>query len=216
MKKSNSYSILAVCGVVTMVFLFAGCGKNTGNGKDGNEISGSAVSDVSCSNTAEEEDQAQETKEKESQEEHEPITICAPGRNIKDFIDVVHKTYPEIVFDVDAYSGQNGTDYMLDQLLADQQADIYSISYYAASQYDLSDKLMDLAGYSFTDNYVSSRLQEVNENGWELPQSLQELEELAPKVQAAGYCLALTEIGLPGYRNAEQRNGQDGGRNSSG
>lgn len=156
--------------------------------------------------------------------EHEPLTICAPSRNIKDFIDVVHKTYPEIVFDVDAYTGPNGTAYMKDQLLANEQADIYSISYYLGSQYDLSDKLIDLSGYSFTDNYVSSRLREVSEdgaiyllpsyysclgitynkkiledNGWSLPTSLEELEELAPKVEAAGYRLALNEIGLPGY-----------------
>lgn len=155
---------------------------------------------------------------------HEPLSICAPGRSVKDFIDVVHQTYPEIVFDVDSYAGQNGTNYMLNQLESDNLPDIYSLSYYAADQYDLSDKLVDLAGYSFTDNYISSRLQEVNEdgsiyllpsyyscmgitynkkileeNGWTLPRSLEELEELAPKVEAAGYRLALNEIGLPGY-----------------
>ena len=156
--------------------------------------------------------------------EHEPITICAPARTVKDFIDVVHKTYPEIVFEVDAYSGQNGTGYMSKQLETDNQADIYSISYNIGVSYDLSDKLIDLSGYDFTGNYVSSHLREVNEdgaiyllpsyyscmgitynkriledNGWELPGSLEELEELAPKVTAAGYRLALTEIGLPGY-----------------
>ena len=155
---------------------------------------------------------------------HEPISICAPNRSVKDLIDVVHKYYPEIVFNVDAYSGPNGTIYMQDQLEADCQADVYSITYNLSSRFDLSDKLMDLAGYSLTDNYISSRLREVTEdgkiyllpsyyacigitynkklladNGWQRPNSLQELEELAPKVEAAGYRLALNEINQPGY-----------------
>lgn len=62
---------------------------------------------------------------------HEPIRICAPSRSVKDLIDVVHKYYPEIVFNVDAYSGPNGTIYMQDQLEADCQADVYSITYTA-------------------------------------------------------------------------------------
>lgn len=62
---------------------------------------------------------------------HEPISICAPSRSVKDLIDVVHKYYPEIVFNVDAYSGPNGTIYMQDQLEADCQADVYSITYTA-------------------------------------------------------------------------------------
>ena len=33
---------------------------------------------------------------------HELISICAPSRSVKDLIDVVHKYYPEIVFNVDA------------------------------------------------------------------------------------------------------------------
>lgn len=155
---------------------------------------------------------------------HEPISICAPSRNIKDLIDVVHKYYPEIVFDVDAYAGPNGTAYMQDQLASDNQADVYSISYDIASRFDLADKLIDLAGYPFTENYISSRLRDVTENGkiyllpsyyaclgitynkkiladngWTKPTSLQELEKLAPKAKAAGYRLALNEINLPGY-----------------
>lgn len=155
---------------------------------------------------------------------HEPLTICAPSRNVVDLINVVHEKYPEINFEVMPYAGPNGTTYMVDQILSDNQADIYSASYYIAESYDLSDKLMDLSSYAFTDNYVPARLREVNENGaiyllpsyynclgitynkkilrdngWELPTSLQEMEELAPKVEAAGYRFALAQIGLPGY-----------------
>lgn len=157
-------------------------------------------------------------------EGHEPISICAPYRDIDKLIEVVHKYYPEIVFDVDIYSGANSTTYMKDQLETGYQSDIYSISYNIAEQLDLSDKLIDLAGYSFTNNYIPARLREVMQdgkvyllpsyyacfgitynkkiladNGWSLPNSLQELEELAPKVKEAGYRLALTELNLPGY-----------------
>lgn len=159
-----------------------------------------------------------------TKKEHEAISICAPGRNIKDFIDVVHKTYPEINFEVDAYSGANGTDYMTSQFKTDNLSDIYSCSYYLGDQFDLSQKLVDLSKYDFTGNYVPARLREVNENGsvyllpsyysamgitynkkilkdngWTLPNSFAELKELAPKVKEKGYHLALNEIGLPGY-----------------
>lgn len=199
------------------------CGSSAaGNG--GSSVEAADAADTQGTPESTEAVTSAEASSEEKTGEHEPLTICAPSRSVKDFIDVVHKTYPEIVFDVDAYAGPNGTAYMTDQLLTGNQADIYSISYNLGNQYDLSDKLIDLSGYSFTDNYASSRLREVNEdgaiyllpsyyscigitynkkiledNGWSLPTSLDELEELAPKVEAAGYRLALNEIGLPGY-----------------
>ncbi|WP_455501684.1 hypothetical protein [Gemmiger sp.] len=97
--------------------------------------------------------------------EHEPITICAPSRSVKNLIDVVHEKYPEIVFEVDPYFGPNTTAYLQDQLLTNNQADIYTITYDMASSIDLSDRLVDLSGYSFTGNYVSSRLREVTQDG---------------------------------------------------
>ena len=73
----------------------------------------------------------------------------------------------------------------------------------------VSNKLLDLSGYDFTDNYVESRLQDVFDNGaiylppsvyncygitynktllrahgWELPNSFAELEVLAAKAKA--------------------------------
>lgn len=155
---------------------------------------------------------------------HEPISICAPGRYVRDFINVVHKYYPEITFDVDAYNGNNATDYMLNQFRTDNLPDIYSMSYYIGDHYDLSDRLVDLSKYAFTGNYVPARLRDVNENGsvyllpsyyscmgitynkkilrdngWSLPTSFEELKELAPKVKEKQLKLALNEIGLPGY-----------------
>ena len=81
-----------------------------------------------------------------------------------------------------------------------------------------------MSGYAFTDNYASARLREVTDNGaiymlpsyydcigitynktllekngWKLPNSFQELQELAPQVEEAGYRLALTQLQFPGY-----------------
>ena len=84
--------------------------------------------------------------------------------------------------------------------------------------------MLDLSGYAFTDNYVESRLKEVSDDGaiymlpsayncfgitynktllekhgWTLPQSFQELEQLAKEAEEAGVQLCLPEIQYPGY-----------------
>ena len=84
--------------------------------------------------------------------------------------------------------------------------------------------MIDMSGYAFTDNYAEARLREVTDNGaiymlpmyydcigitynktllekhgWELPNSLRELEKLAAKVREAGCQLALDQVQFPGY-----------------
>ena len=156
---------------------------------------------------------------------HEPITIESPFRNISAFIDVLHEKYPEINLEVIPYSGKNYSAYVQAELAADDMPDIYCTSYYTPNYDQVSDKLVNLAGYAFTDNYVEARLRDVTDdqgaiyvlptyydcigitynktllekNGWTLPTSLKELEELAPKVEAAGYNLCLDQIQFPGY-----------------
>ncbi len=156
---------------------------------------------------------------------HEALTICNPFRDVNAFIEVVHKYYPEINFEVLPYSGSNGTAYMQGQLRSGELPDIYMTSVYVPGQFDSADKLIDLSGYDFTDNYVQARLREsatddgavymlpnffnaigitynkklLQENGWELPTSLKEMEELAPKVREAGYTFCLNQLQYPGY-----------------
>ena len=156
---------------------------------------------------------------------HEAITICNPFRDVNAFIDVVHQTYPEINFEVLPYDGSNATAYMQGLLRSGELPDIYVTSVYVPGQFDSAEKLMDLSGYSFTDNYTQARLREaasedgsiymlpsyfnaigitynkkiLEDNGWSLPTSLRELEELAPKVRAAGYTLCLNQLQFPGY-----------------
>ena len=158
-------------------------------------------------------------------QEHEPITMQAPFRNISAFIDIIHDKYPEINLEVIPYSGKNYTAYVKAELAADDMPDIYCTTYYTPGLDGVSGKLIDLAGYAFTDNYAEARLKDVTDSegaiyllptyydcigitynktllekhGWTLPTSLKELEELAPQVAAAGCNLCLDEIQLPGY-----------------
>ena len=141
---------------------------------------------------------------------HEVIQMQAPFRNASMFIDVVHEKYPEINLEIVPYSGQNYTAYVKAQLKAGEIPDIYCTTIYSPGKQNLSDRLLDLSGYDFTDNYQEARLREVTENGaiyllptyytcigitynktllkkngWKLPKSFKELEELAPKVEKA-------------------------------
>lgn len=149
----------------------------------------------------------------------------SPFRNMSAFIDIVHEKYPKINLEVIPYSGKNYTAYVKAELAADDMPDIYTTSYFIPDLDDVSSKLIDLSSYAFTDNYAEARLRDVTDskgtihllptyydclgitynktllekNGWTLPTSFKEREELAPKVKAAGYDLCLDEIQLPGY-----------------
>ena len=156
--------------------------------------------------------------------DHETITMQVPYRNITTFVDMVHEQYPEINLELIPYNGANMTTYLTDELRSGDMPDIYFTTNYVPGRFDLSEHLIDLSSYSFTNKYSEVRLREVSdngaiyllptyftclgitynktlleENGWELPNSLEELRELAPKVEEAGYNLALTQIALPGY-----------------
>lgn len=156
--------------------------------------------------------------------QHEPITMESPFRDISPFLDVLNEKYPEVNLEILPYSGKNTTTYLQDELKADDMPDIYVATVYSPGQMDLSDRLIDLSSYSFTSNFAEARLRDVSDNGaiyllptnftclgitynktllekngWELPTTFEELEELAPKVKEAGYDLALDQISLPGY-----------------
>ena len=197
MKKKKIISMLlaAVC----VASLLTGCtGENT--------------------NTADKNEKTEATTEK-----HEAITMGIQARNIDSFLDLVEEKYPEINLEIIPYNGANGSMYMSSQLEAGDTPDIYSTTAYMPGLEDLSDKLIDLSSYSFTNAYSEVRLQDVvdngaiyllptyytcigitynktilEENGWELPTTWKELEELAPKVKEAGYNLALNELQYPG------------------
>lgn len=85
--------------------------------------------------------------------EHEVITTQSPFRNMSAFVDIVHEKYPEINLEVVPYSGKNYTAYVKAELAADDMPDIYCTTYFTPDLDDVSDKLIDLSSYAFTDNY---------------------------------------------------------------
>lgn len=157
-------------------------------------------------------------------EKHEPITMLSAFGGTGQFVDLVNEKYPEIDLEIIPYSGSNMTAYMRDELSTEHMPDIYVTTVYFPGQEDLSDRLIDLSAYAFTNNYAEVRLRDVSDNGaiyllpthynctgitynktlleehgWTLPTSFKELEELAPKVKEAGCVLALDQNILPGY-----------------
>ena len=155
---------------------------------------------------------------------HEVITFMAPYMEEEAFIEQVHSVYPEVNIEVVPYSGDNTTTCLQNMFEANDLPDICTLTVYDPMTYHVSDKLLDLSGYDFTDNYVESRLQEVSDNGaiyllpssyncygitynktllrehgWELPNSFAELEALAAEAKEAGVDLCLPQIQYPGY-----------------
>ena len=162
--------------------------------------------------------------ESKTADAHEAVTFMAPYKEIEAFIEQVHSVYPEVNIEVVPYSGDNTTTCLQNMFAAGDLPDVCTLTYYDPRIDLVSDKLLDLSGYDFTDNYVESRLQDVFDNGaiyllpstyncygitynktllkkygWELPNSFAELEELAAKAKEAGVNLCLPQIQYPGY-----------------
>ena len=202
MKTKRSFSsLLAISCALT---LLSGCGSNEDLGGDSKDV----AFDVNTEGT----------------DEHDPITIQSPFRDISPFLDLLNEKYPEINLEVLPYSGKNTTAYLQAELRAGDMPDIYVTTVYSPGREDVSDRLIDMSSYGFTDNYAEARLRDVSDdgaiyllptnftcigitynktllekNGWKLPTTFAELEELAPKVEEAGYNLAVNQIALPGY-----------------
>ena len=191
--------LVMVLAVTCVALLFGGCGSSGGQKNTDN-------------------------KSADNSSDHPVITMNAPYRNMSTFVDKVKEKYPEINLEVIPYNGQDTSAYMLDMRKTGQMPDIYFTTYYVPGRYDDKEDFLDLSGYDFTGDYVQSRLREVTldggiymlpmgynalgitynktlleKNGWKLPTSFKELEELAPKVQEAGYNLCLDQLQYPGF-----------------
>ena len=142
--------------------------------------------------------------ESQTEDVREAVTFMAPYLEVEAFIEQVHSVYPEVNIEVVPYSGDNTTTCLQNMFAAGDLPDICTLSVYNPMTDLVSNKLLDLSGYDFTDNYVESRLQDVfdggaiyllpsayncygitynktllREHGWELPNSFAELEELS-------------------------------------
>lgn len=197
MKKKNIIALALT--VICAVMLLGGCGSKGNTEKDKDQTA-------------------------DASGDHPVITMNAPYRNMSTFVQKVNEEYPEINLEVIPYNGQNTSAYMKAMRSTGNMTDIYFTTYYAPGRYDDKADFLDLSGYDFTGDYVQSRLREVtydggiymipmgynalgitynktllDKNGWELPTSFKELEELAPKVKEAGYNLCLDQLQYPGF-----------------
>ena len=132
---------------------------------------------------------------------HEAITFMAPYKEIEAFIEQVHSVYPEVNIEVVPYSGDNTTTCLQNMFAAGDLPDVCTLTYYDPRIDLVSDKLLDLSGYDFTDNYVESRLQDVFDNGaiYLLP-STYNCSTVSPMVTVAFSRSSIMAAGLPTTR----------------
>ena len=201
--KKKKLLCLMITGTLAISML-AGCGENT---------------------TTSEKDEAESdiTEEAKSSEGHESITIMDGNRDYTKLHELVKEKYPEINLQVEAYQGNNTTEYMSEQLETGDMPDIYSSTEYWDEDLQ-KEHLLDLSGYEFTDAYNEVRMNECDvdgsvyllpydyqvismvynktlfeKHGWKVPQSFKDLEQLAPELEKAGVKMGVSLDCLPGY-----------------
>lgn len=178
-KKICMTALLLVCATTA----FTGCSRNNGS-------SGSTDSDTGA--------------------EHEAITMMTSGNDYGAFEEALHQVYPEVNIEFVSYKGYDTTDYCFTQLKAEDITDIFAISQVPSEEMQ-KNNLIDLSGEDFINNMHLSLLSDVTfdggiymlpsnvsffgnyynktlfeKHGWKVPTSMEELEELIPKIKAAG------------------------------
>lgn len=146
---------------------------------------------------------------------HEPLTIMtSQGSDYSAFIEALQNAYPEIELEVISYKGYNTSEYNNILIQAGEIPDIYITTYPPADELQ-AENLIDLSGEDFVSNFNMTQLNNVSvdgaiyllpanlslfgifynqtlfeEQGWEVPGSLEELEALIPEIEAAGVTLS--------------------------
>lgn len=146
------------------------------------------------------------------EEEHDEITIASLNQLFTEsFFDIFHQKYPEINLKIQNYAGTNGSGYAMYSLANGDIPDIYvtTQNFFKDAQ---EEYLLDLSNYDFVNNYSHTLLTSLDinggiyllpsgyqltgiyynktileDNGWKVPNSFQELVELSKKIEAAGY-----------------------------
>jgi raffinose/stachyose/melibiose transport system substrate-binding protein len=199
-----------LCGVLALGLL-SGCASATPQGGTGDQSETPTQSSASGG-------AAQENVS------HEPITITAYRDTITDeFMKALHQVYPEINLEIQYYCGYNSSGYARFSLEEDDLPDVYVATQFFGRDIQ-AQRLVDLSTYDFVNNYSTTMLNAVDvdggiyllpidytvmgiyynktlleENGWEVPNSLEELEALLPQIKAAGYTPICNAMNLPGY-----------------
>lgn len=182
-----------------------------------------AVSLAACQSSGTKSGNEKETTES-TKTKHEPITIMSANKDYSGFIEYVKSVYPEINIEILPYRGANTTQYMYDQLYTGQMPDIYSTTQMFTCYDKYKENLIDLSKYDFTGKYNEARIAQYEldgkiyllptdydiislvynaslfeREGWEVPESFEDLEKLAPVIKEAGYDLADCATHLPGF-----------------
>ncbi len=207
--------ILAICmaGAATAVLL-AGCGNGIDRGSssaDQMEQNAESAGVISADSAS-------------TQGSHEALTICSFNNLItEDFFEAFHEVYPEVDLDVISYAGINGSGYALHSLQNGDIPDIY-ITSQSFSKESQEKYLLDLSGYDFVNNYSNTLLDSLDinggiyllpsgyqltgiyynktileENGWKVPGSFNELIALSEQIEAAGYRTMGHGMSLDGF-----------------
>lgn len=154
--------------------------------------------------------------------EHEPITMLTSSMNYQEFELALKEKYPEINLEFVSYTAGNGTGYSQYLLEHGEPTDIFPMSVFGMRE-EQKKYLLDLSGYEFLSNYRTADINQVSldgavylvpiarsviglyynktlfeENGWEKPQSFEELKDLTRKIRATGLDPVAAQFELPG------------------
>ena len=216
-KRFGRFSALAISAVLCLG-LCSGCGSQGSN----SQAESGETAETDESSAGEETSQSTETEEKTG--DHEPLTITSFNNIVtEDFIAAVHEVYPDINFEIISYAGKNGSGYAQFSLEEGDIPDIYvSTLPFAADKQ--AEYLMDLSNQDFINEYSTSMLNALDQDGsiyllpsgytvagitynktlmeqygWEVPTSLEELEALVPKIEEAGLKPFASAMSLDGF-----------------
>ncbi|WP_373219005.1 ABC transporter substrate-binding protein [Ruminococcus sp. 5_1_39BFAA] len=179
---------------------------------------------AACGKDGSKNESVKEMQEEETEGGHEPITIIRSNDLItEEFVNALHKVYPEINLQIVSYGGRNGSGQAQYSMEMDDMTDIYVTSK-AFNKELMPERLVDLANYDFINSYSTFLLNSLDvkggiyllptgytvagmfynktimqENGWSVPDSFEELLALAPEIEAAGYQPFANAISLEGY-----------------
>lgn len=159
-----------------------------------------------------------------NEELHEPLTINRFNIYItEEFVNALHEVYPEINLQIVSYAGKNGSGYAQCSMEMDDMTDIH-VTTQPFHKELMSERFTDLSNYDFVNNYSTFLLNSLDvdggiylllsgytvagmyynktimqENGWQVPDSFEELMELVPQIEAAGYQPFANAINLDGF-----------------
>lgn len=155
--------------------------------------------------------------------DHEPLTMMTFAYNFENFEKALHEVYPEVNLEFVSYNGSNSTEYGYTLLKAGEITDIFATGMPPTDTSLQVNNLYDLSGEEFISSIRTSLLRDVtvdgavymiptnvnfygpyynktlfDKMGWEVPTSIEELEELIPKIQEAGLNVCETQTQFAG------------------